>query len=110
MLERARAGLAAAAPARAQTFDQVDDLVDAALELHAFLVANEDDIEYTPAATVTSDPVLEAKPATPQLGDAMADRIGRVTNALDDLDSLGLVTADGLWSAVLRRIQEVGIR
>jgi hypothetical protein len=40
----------------------------------------------------------------------MADRIGRVTNALDDLDSLGLVTADGLWSAVLRRIQEVGIR
>jgi hypothetical protein len=110
MLERARSGFAAAAPARAQTFDQVDDLVDAALELHAFLVANEDDIEYTPAATVTSDPVLEAKPATPQLGDAMADRIGRVTNALDDLDSLGLVTADGLWSAVLRRIQEVGIR
>jgi hypothetical protein len=110
MLERARAGFGAAAPARAQTFDQVDDLVDAALELHAFLVANEDDIEYTPAATITSDPVLEAKPATPQLGDAMADRIGRVTNALDDLDSLGLVTADGLWSAVLRRIQEVGIR
>jgi hypothetical protein len=110
MVERARAGFAAAAPARAQAFDQVDELVDAALALQAFLVANEDNIEYTPAATMTSDPVLEATPATPQLGDAMADRIGRVTNALDDLDSLGLVTADGLWSAVLRRIQEVGVR
>jgi len=49
-------------------------------------------------------------PILPHLYWLIADGIHRLTEALDALDYLDLVTADGLWAAVLTRIQEVGIR
>lgn len=107
---RAEAGYEVAERNRRETYGLVDDLVDAALDLHAFLVANENGIDYTPASTVTSDPVLEARPATPEIREAMQVRVARALDTLDNLDYLDLVTADGLWAAVLRRVQEVGIR
>ncbi len=110
LLERADSGFVAAAGGRDETYALVDELIDAALGLHDFLIANEQNIEYTPASTITSDPVLEARPSTPEIREAMEDRIDRVTDALDDLDYLALVTADGLWAAVLTRVQEVGIQ
>ena len=110
LLERADSGFVAAAGRRHETYALVDELIDAALGLHDFLIANEQNIEYTPASTITSDPVLEAKPSTPEIRQAMEDRIDRVTEALDELDYLSLVTAEGLWAAVLTRVQEVGIQ
>jgi len=110
MLERADSGFVAATGAREETYALVDELIDAALALHGFLVANEQNIQYAPASTGTSNPILEANASTPQIGEAMEDGIHRLTEALDALDYLDLVTADGLWAAVLTRIQEVGIR
>ena len=107
---RADSGFVAATAERAEVYRLVDDLVTAALGLHEFLVANEDAIEHAPASSVTSDPVLEARPTTPVVREALDERIDRVTDALDALDYLNLVTADGLWSVVLDRIQDVGIR
>lgn len=110
LAERADSGFVAAAPARAETYRLVEDLIGAAVGLHEFLVANEDNIEFAPASTVTSDPVLEARPATPAIGEAMEERIDRVTDALDALDYLNLVTADGLWSIVVSRLEDIGVR
>jgi hypothetical protein len=110
LTERAAVDFRAGQEARAETYGLVDELIDAALGLHSFLVTNEENIEYTPASTRTNDPVLEAEPSTPEIGEALENRIDRVTEALDALDYLDLVTADGLWAAVLRRIQEVGIQ
>jgi len=109
-LARARVGYDVSARARAETFDAVELLVDAALGLHTFLLANEDDIQHTPASTLTVDPVLEAQASSPAVGEGLRQRISEVTEALDGLDYLDLVTRDGLWAAVGRRLQEVGIR
>ncbi len=110
LVARAESGFDAASQARERTYGQVDSVVDAALGLHDFLLANQGDIEYTPASSGTADPVLEARPATERIGDALEDHLARLTDALDELDYLDRVTADGLWAAVLERIQEVGIR
>ena len=110
LLERADSGFVAAAGVRDDTYALVDQLIDAALGLHDFLIANEQSIEYTPASTITSDPVLEAKPSTPEIREAMDERIDQVMQALDELDYRDRVTEDGLWGAVLTRVQEVGIR
>ena len=106
---RVQAGFRAGSPARRQTLALVSGLVDAALAMHAFLVANEAQIDYTPASIATTDPVLEASPSTPEIGDAMEARIDAVIDALDVLDYLEAVTADGLWDAVRRRVREVGV-
>jgi hypothetical protein len=109
-LARARVAYDVSSRAREETFDAVEQLIDVALGLHDFLIANEDDIQHTPASTLTVDPVLEARASTPAVNQGLEQRIGEVTSALDRLDYLNLVTRDGLWSAVVRRLGEVGIR
>jgi len=89
----------------------MDDLVNAALDLHEFLVRNEADIEYAPAAGgVSRDPVLEAVPVTKALGDQMWDMVDRITEAMDALGSLDRVTTDRLVSVLLDRIREAGFK
>lgn len=108
--ERADSGFVAAVSDREVVFALVDDLVEAALGLHEFLVVNEASIDYVPASSITADPVLEARPATPEIRSGLDSWIERVYRALDALDYLNQVTADGLWANVLERVQDVGVR
>jgi hypothetical protein len=108
MLDRAQAGFLAARPDRRPVYEQLRDITDAATGLHEFLVANEASIEYDPAAGGSSrDPVLEAVPATPDLGVGMWARVDSITQSLDALGALDLVTTDrllGMFAAKLRTI------
>lgn len=106
---RADSGFVAAAPERAQVFQSFDQLIDAALQLHRFLVANESAIEYAPAAVVTTDPVLEVNPATPEIRAAMEELLDAVTRALGALDYRDRVTSEGLRTLLRTRIQEQGV-
>lgn len=110
MRARADSSFRAGAPARDETYDKVEALVDGALALHAFLVANEANIEHAPASAVNTDPVLEVNPATEEISDAMAGLIDEVTGALADLNYLDLVTAEGLWAVVLAQVQASAVR
>lgn len=108
--ERADSGFVAAAPERAEVFDRFQRLIDAALDLHAFLVANEQNIEYAPAMAVTTDPVLEVDPASEEIGDAMEDLLDQVTRSLSQLEYRDRVTAAGLSGMILSRVQERGVQ
>jgi len=110
MRARADSGFVGAAPVRAATFDKVEELITGALALHSFLVANQANIEYVPASNITTDPVLEANPSTPEIREAMEGQIDVVTRALADLGYMDLVTAEGLWGTVLQQMQEDGIQ
>jgi hypothetical protein len=110
LLARAEAGLAAAAAARAEAYATMERLVDAALSLHDFLVANDANIEYRPANVSTLDPILEAVPASPAIGDEMSDRIEGYTDALDlALGSIDRVTRARLTTALSTRVQQIGV-
>ena len=109
MRERADSGFVAAVDDRAAIYGRMERLIDASLELHSFLLANEDNIEYVPASTITTDPVLEANPTTPELREAMEGHIDTITRVLGELAFMDQVTADGLWDNILGKIQEDGI-
>jgi len=110
MRERADSGFVAASAAREATYARVLALIDAALGLHAFLVANESNIAYVPALTGTIDPVLEASTGSPEIRAGMEGGIDEVTDALAALEYRGVVTADDLWAHVLAAVQESGLR
>ena len=108
---RARAGFQAARPDRRVVYGQLRAVIDAAMGLHEFLVANENEIEYDPAAGGSSrDPVLEAVPATLELGEAMWDRVDRITESLDGLGALDRVTTDRLLELFVAQLAAVEIR
>ena len=111
LANRARAGFQAARPDRRVVYRQLGAVIDAAMGLHEFLVTNEDEIEYDPAASGASrDPVLEAVPATPELGAAMWDRVDRITESLDGLGALDRVTTDRLLELFVAQLRAVEIR
>ena len=110
VLARADSGFVAGGPDRAALHDRVETLIAAALDLHAFLVANESNIEHVPASSSVTDPVLEASANTPEIRTAMEDLIDSVTGALADLGYRDAVTFDGFWTAVLAQVQEVSVR
>lgn len=107
---RADSGFVAAAPERAQIIEDFEGLIDAALQLHRFLVANESAIEYAPATAVTTDPVLEVNPATEEIREAMEELLDAVTRSLRSLDYRDPVTARGLRGLLRTRIQQEGVR
>jgi hypothetical protein len=110
MLERADAGFVSAAAARTEAYADLERLVETALALHDFLVLNDASIDYRPAAVSTADPILEAVPSSPALGDQMEERIADYTGSLDAaLGSVDRVTRARLTSALIARLQEVGI-
>lgn len=110
MRARADSGFVAAADAREATYASLQALVDSALRLHQFLIANEANIEYAPASTVTTDPVLEVSPASEEIAEAMGELIDAVTGALGDLGYRDQVTAAGLRDVVLALVQENGVQ
>lgn len=110
VLARADSGFVAGGPDRAAVHDRVETLIAAALDLHAFLVANESNIEHVPASSSVTDPVLEASANTPEIRTAMEDRIDSVTGALADMGYFDAVTFDDFWTAVLAQVQEVSVR
>jgi hypothetical protein len=109
MRARADSGFVAAAPARAATYGRVEALVDAAIRLHQFLVANQSAIAYVPASSMTTDPVFEAT-ASPEIEAAMHELIDAVTRGLSAIGHREAVTGEGLWNTVLAEVQERGIQ
>lgn len=111
MTERADSGFVAARDGRFEAYILMDDLVNASLNLHQFLVDNEELIDYDPAASgVSSDPVLEAVPATETLRDEMWALVGGITGALQDLGTLDQVTTERLFAVLFDRMRSAGVR
>lgn len=110
MRERADSGFVAATDARNAALDDAQSLIDGASRLHQFLVANEANIEYAPAAVVTTDPVLEVNPASEEIRTAMQNLIREVTGGLAAIEYRDRPTADGLWATILARWQAAGIQ
>jgi hypothetical protein len=110
VVERADSGFVAAAASRAESYAVMERLVLAALDLHDFLIDNEESIEYRPANTLAADPVLEAVPRTQAIGDQMWDMVDEITESLDALGSLDRVTRERLVSAMRTRLQQVGVQ
>jgi len=110
LVERADSGFMATREARLQVYDRLDTVAGAALALHDFLLTHESDIIYTPARAFVGNPIEEAVPSSPEIGDQMWDRVEDITNALDALGTLDRVTRERLSTVVLQRIRDIGIR
>jgi hypothetical protein len=110
VVARADSGYVAAADARAAAYEVLDQVVDAALSLHSFLLDNEDAIDYRPASSSTADPILEAVPSSAAIGDRMLDLVDGVTEGLSDMGSLDRVTRERLVTALTTRVQQVGVQ
>jgi hypothetical protein len=112
LTERADSGFVAAQPSRELAYGELQRLSDAALDLHDFLVENEDDIVFRPGVTSATDPsvdpVLEIQ-APDAARDSMLGMFDEITEALDALGSLDRVTRERLVSAMTARLQQVGI-
>jgi len=110
--ERGEAGFRAAQPQRMAAYSELQRLVDAALDLHEFLVANEADIVFRPGVTSASDPrvdpVLEIA-APDDDRERMLSMFDEITEALDALGSLDRVTRERLVAAMTARLQQVGL-
>lgn len=110
IMARADSGFVAAAPDRAEVFDGFQGLADAALALHRFLVANQDNIEHAPAAAETTNPNLEVDPATEEIEAAMNDRLDAYFRAQAALGVRDKPTAAGLMSMLRDSAQDSWIR
>ena len=111
LLERADSGFLATRNERNRVYGRMEELVDASLDLHAFLLENQDDIAYEPAAGgFSSDPVVEAVPASDELGDEMWSRVDRITAALDQLGTLDRVTTERLLAVLFEGIRSAGFQ
>ena len=110
LVERARAGFQAGRSERRAVYRKLGAVVDAALGLHEFLLANEDRIQYDPALGSSRDPVLEAVPDTPEFGNDMWDRVDGITASLDALGALDRVTTERLLALLFSQLDAVRIR
>ena len=92
-----------------EVFAEMGELAQAALELHAFLVLKEEEIDYTPftQSGVSRDPIVEAVPQTEQTKTDLWERLGRVTSSLEGLDALDTVTTARLQQVLVQRLDEV---
>ncbi len=108
---RADSGFLATRRARFEAYDEMDDLTNAALDLHQFLLDHEADITYAPAAGgVSEDPVLEAVPNTKALGNRMWSMVDRITGALNELGTLDKVTTERLSNALFDKLRAAGFK
>jgi hypothetical protein len=111
LIERADSGFLATRDARFEAYALMDDLVNAALDLHQFLLLNEANIEYDPAGGgMSRDPVLEAVPNSRELGNQMWEMVDRITGALDALGTLDKVTTERLTAVLFDRIRRAGFQ
>lgn len=112
MLEdRILSGFRATSRERGAVFQNAREVSGAAVRLHAFLIDNEANIAYEPAAAgLSRDPVLEAVPITPQLGEEMWEGVGEITDAMDALGFLDRVTTERIVTALIDRLSAIPIR
>jgi hypothetical protein len=111
LLERADSGFLATRAERFEAYALMDDLINAALDLHTFLIQKQDSISYEPAGGgMSRDPVLEAMPATPVLGESMWEGVDRITEALDALGTLDRVTTERLVAVLLDQVRRAGFQ
>jgi len=109
--ERGLAGWEAASPDRDIVYDQLRRVIIASVDLHDFLVEHEAEVTYNRAIGGGSgDPVLEAVPATPELGEEMWSQVGDITSALDALGYLQQVETEPLFGIVKEKLVATGIR
>jgi len=109
LLARADSGFKATRPQRRRAYQLMDDLTSAAIDLHDFLLQNEAEIAYEPAAAgMSRDPVLEAVPSTRSLKSEMWDMVDRITSALQALGTLDRVTTQRLTAVLFDRIRSAG--
>jgi len=109
-VERADSGFVAARGGRLEAYGLMDDLINASLDLHTFLLDNEENITYQPASAGMSDPVLEAVPSTEALGEQMWSQMDGITDALARLGTLDRVTRERLFAVLFDRIRRAGIQ
>jgi hypothetical protein len=111
--ERGVAGFRSALPDRDALYDRLAEVFRAANGLHDFLLANEENIDYEPAAAgISRDPVLEAVPLTKQLGDEMWGRVDGITAALEAMGALGEqagVSTEALFGVTEQRLAETPV-
>ena len=109
---RGQQGYEAARRDRSLVYDQLQAIINASLDLHDLLVANEDNIEHQPASGgVSRDPVTEAVPTTEALGAQMWGGVDAIQKALGEMDALGQVpTTDNLMRALFSRLAVTPIR
>lgn len=109
--ERILAGFRATSRDRGAVYQRARAVSEAAVRLHAFLLEHEGEIAYVPeVGGLSADPVLEAVPDNPTLGNEMWDRVGEITAAMDALDFLDRVTTERFVGAVLDRLAEIPVR
>ena len=112
-LARSTEEFRASGGARDSVYAAMDGMARAALNLHALLVASEDDIVYTPVrpGVVTRDPVLEAVPNNAELRTRIWEDLDRLFGYMDVVrggvpgsgDQLGDAALEGIRSTARRR-------
>jgi len=108
--DRALAGFQAAGSDRLIVYNQMLEVAERSIELHQFLLANEDQVTYEPAGSgVSRDPVLEAVPATETLGDDMWERVALITNAMDALGYLDRIDTERIIGVFLEKLEATAI-
>jgi hypothetical protein len=112
MLEaRILAGFRATAQDRGVIYQRARAVAEASLRLHGFLLDNEGAITHDPGVGgLAGDPVLEAIPSTPRLGDEMWERVGEITSAMDTLGFLDRITTERLVDALVQRLSDIPLR
>ena len=107
LIERADSGFVAAREGRFEAYILMDELLNAALDLHAFLLDNQQQIRFEPGS---GDPLLEAVPSTEALGDEMWGLVNGITDALAELGTFERVTRERLFALLFDRIRSAGVQ
>jgi hypothetical protein len=96
-----------ALPARDALYATLALTADSAIELHEFLVENEESLRYTPAVgpAVPRDPVLEVEAADPAIDTALKMRLDRVLMALDRSRADRVSVMDGIEAALFEAVE-----
>lgn len=92
---------------REKLYATMRELAQASVELHAFLLDNEDDIAWEPFEQegVSEAPVVEAVPSSPEIEDRMWALIARVARALESISELGETSPARLQQAMVDSIR-----
>ncbi|RMH19367.1 MAG: hypothetical protein D6701_05125 [Gemmatimonadetes bacterium] len=100
--------LSESAQRRRAVYALMEELANAATDLHAVLLRIGDQIDYQPVQgpRVSVDPVLEAVPRTPAAEAEFAAALDRVLATLEAVNGLAPVTTEGLLDALARRLAD----
>jgi len=96
-----------ALPARDALFANLALTADSAIELHEFLIENEESLRYTPAVgpQVPNDPVLEVEAADPEVDAGLKVRLDRLLMALDRSRTDRVSVMDGIEAALFAAVE-----